>query len=236
MSPQTSQTGTDSAYRSADPDGIRSRGRTDQDLVRQLRGGDERAFAVIVCDWSPMMQRVARAHVSTDASADEIVQDTWLAVVHGLADFEGRSSLRTWVFHILTNRAKTCGVREARSVPWSSVGTSGTESPTVDPDRFRGPDDEYPHHWTDLGAPRRCQPSPEGAALNGEIRSHLADALKLLPERQKAVVTLRDVHGLTADEVCQSLDITAANQRVLLHRARARLREALEDFYHPANL
>lgn len=234
MSPQSSQTGTDSAYRSADPVGTRSGGRADQDLVRRLRCGDERAFAVIVCDWSPMMRRVARAHVSTDASADEIVQDTWLAVVHGLADFEGRSSLRTWVFHILTNRAKTCGVREARSVPWSSVGPSGADSPTVDPDRFRGPDDEYPHHWTDPGAPRPWEPSPESAALNGEIRSHLADALELLPDRQKAVVTLRDVHGLTAQEVCEHLVITAANQRVLLHRARARLREALEDFYRPA--
>jgi len=180
-----------------------------------------------------MMLRVARTHVSTDASAEELVQDTWLAVIHGLAAFEGRSSLRTWVFRILTNQAKTRGVREARSVPWSSIEPSDPDSPTVDPDRFRGPDDEYPHHWTQIGAPRRWEPSPESAALVSEIRSHLADALTLLPERQRTVVALRDVDGLTAEEVCEALGITTVNQRVLLHRARARLREALEDYYRP---
>jgi RNA polymerase sigma-70 factor (ECF subfamily) len=231
MSQQSGQTRAGSTYPSADPVDVPAP--ADHDLVRRLRCGDDRAFAEIVSGWSPMMRRVARTHVSTDASADEIVQDTWLAVLHGLGGFEGRSSLRTWVFHILTNRAKTCGVREARSVPWSSVGPSDTDSPTVDPDRFRGADDQYPHNWTAVGAPRSWEPSPESAALSGEIRTHLAGALRLLPERQRTVVSLRDINGLTAGEVCEFLGISAVNQRVLLHRARARLREALEDYYRP---
>ena len=232
MSQQASQARAGDAYPTADAASIQ--GLTDRDLVRRLQGGDDRAFDHIVGGWSPMMRRVARAHVSTDASAEEIVQETWLAVVHGLAGFEGRSSLRTWVFRILTNRAKTCGVREARSVPWSSVRSSGPESPTVDPNRFRGPDDEYPRHWTVVGAPQPWEPSPESAALTGEILSYLGAALARLPERQRSVVTLRDVNGLTAEEVCEVLEITAANQRVLLHRARARLRQALEDYYRPS--
>jgi RNA polymerase sigma-70 factor, ECF subfamily len=150
-----------------------------------------------------------------------------------LAGFEGRSSLRTWVFRILSNRAKTCGVREARSIPWSTIGPPEVDSATVDPDRFRGPDDQYAHHWTIVGAPRPWEPSPEGAALSREILRYLGDALTMLPERQRTVVTLRDVNGLSAQEVCEVLEITAANQRVLLHRARARLREALEDYYRP---
>ena len=231
MSQQSNHPRAGSTLRSTDTAGVQ--GPRDHDLVRRLRIGDDRAFAEIVGGWSPMMRRVARTHVSTDASAEEIVQDTWLAVIHGLASFEGRSSLRTWVFQILTNRAKTCGTREARSVPWSSVGPSDDDSPSVYPDRFRGPDDQYPHNWTVAGAPQPWEPSPEGAALSGEILSYLAGALTLLPVRQRAVVTLRDIHGLTSEEVCEFLGITAANQRVLLHRARIRLREALEDYYRP---
>jgi RNA polymerase sigma-70 factor, ECF subfamily len=231
MSQQSDHPSTATAFPSTNPAG--SPAPADRDLVHRLRDGDEGAFAEIVGGWSPMMRRVARTHVSTDASAEEIVQDTWLAVIHGLARFEGRSSLRTWVFQILTNRAKTCGVREARSVPWSSVGPFDDDSPSVDPDRFRGPDDQYPHGWTIAGAPRPWEPSPEGAALSGEILSYLAGALTLLPVRQRTVVTLRDIDGLASEEVCELLGITAANQRVLLHRARTRLREALEDYYRP---
>ena len=231
MSQQSDHPSTATILPSTDPAG--SRAPADRDLVRRLRGGDEGAFAEIVGGWSPMMRRVARTHVSTDASAEEIVQDTWLAVIHGLARFEGRSSLRTWVFQILTNRAKTCGVREARSVPWSSVGPLEDGSPSVDPDRFGGPDDQHPHGWTIAGAPRPWEPSPEGAALSAEILSYLAGALTLLPVRQRTVVTLRDIDGLAPEEVCELLGISAANQRVLLHRARTRLRAALEDYYRP---
>jgi RNA polymerase sigma-70 factor (ECF subfamily) len=153
-------------------------------------------------------------------------------VIKGLPGFEGRSSLRTWVFHILTNLAKTRGIREARSVPKSTIADD--DGPTVDPGRFQGADDKWPHNWTPIGAPRPWEPSPESAALAGEIRAMLAAALEHLPERQRIVVKLRDVHGLSAEEVRTALGLTAANQRVLLHRARAKLRERLEEYYRGA--
>ena len=203
----------------------------DSELVDRLRRGDERAFAEVVSSWSPVMLRVARGHVSTDASCEEIVQETWMAVVRGLGAFEGRSSLRTWVFRILTNLAKTRGVREARSVPMSSWGPADETGPTVDADRFRSSDDQYPHNWTPVGAPVAWQPGPEQSAVAAETRQLLGGALCELPDRQRTVVTLRDVHGLTSDEVCSLLDLSAANQRVLLHRGRAKLRTVLEDYY-----
>jgi RNA polymerase sigma-70 factor (ECF subfamily) len=203
----------------------------DSVLVARLRAGDESAFAYVVDAWSPMMLRVAGTFVSTDASAQEIVQETWLAVVRGLDRFEGRSSIRTWVFRILTNLGKTRGVREARTVPLSSLSLADTTGPTVDPNRFRDADDEWSNGWTPVGSPRPWSPSPEDAALAGEIRTEVAGALRDLPERQRTVVSLRDVHGMSADEVCAALDISPANQRVLLHRGRARLRETLENYY-----
>jgi RNA polymerase sigma-70 factor (ECF subfamily) len=203
----------------------------DADLVRRLRAGDERAFVQVVDAWSPLMVRVARSHVSTEASAEEVVQDTWLAVVRGLDAFESRSTLRTWVFRILTNLAKTRGVREARSVPLSSLGPDDVDGgPTVDPDRFRSVDDEWPDHWRSDGAPARW-PSPERALLAAEIRHEVVAALAALPERQRLVVELRDVHGMDSDEVCSVLHLSPANQRVLLHRGRAHVRAALEDYY-----
>lgn len=204
--------------------------RDDTELVARLRAGDEAAFADIVDAWSPMMLRMARTFVSTDASAQEVVQEAWLAVLSGLDRFEGRSTLRTWAFRILSNIGKTRGVRESRSVPWSSLPPAEV-GPTVDASRFRGPDDEWPGHWTPVGVPRAWQPSPEDATLAGEIRREVARALEDLPARQRAVVSLRDVHGLSADEVCDALGLSAANQRVLLHRGRARVREALETYY-----
>lgn len=211
--------------------GPRSPTEAEQDLLDRLRRGDEAAFAEVVDAWSPSLLRVARSFVSTDASAQEVVQETWLAVLRGLDRFEGRSSLRTWVFRILSNLGKTRGVREARAVPWSSLSPADAGGPTVDAGRFRGPEDDWPHHWTPVGAPTRWEPSPEDAAVAGEIRGQVARALAKLPERQRTVVGLRDVHGMTSDEVCLALDISPANQRVLLHRGRARLRAALEDYY-----
>ena len=202
----------------------------DTTLVTRLRAGDESAFVEIVDAWSPMLLRVARTFVSTDASAQEIVQETWLAVVKGLHRFEGRSSLRTWVFRILTNLGRTRGVRESRVVPWSSLAPLDS-GPTVAPSRFRGPDDQWAHHWTPEGAPTTWGPSPEDALLAAEIGGEVARALEGLPDRQRVVVSLRDVHGLSSDEVCAALDISSANQRVLLHRGRAHLRTLLEDYY-----
>jgi RNA polymerase sigma-70 factor (ECF subfamily) len=204
-------------------------GRSDAELVALLRAGDEAAFADVVDAWSPMMLRVARTFVSTDASAQEIVQEAWLAVVRGLDGFEGRSSLRTWTFRILANVGKSRGVRESRSVPWSSLPSEA--GPTVAPERFRGPGDEWPGGWTLVGRPQAWEPSPEDATLAGEIRREVGRALQDLPERQRTVVSLRDVHGMSADEVCDALGLSPTNQRVLLHRGRARLREALESYY-----
>lgn len=203
----------------------------ERDLLDRLRRGDEAAFARVVDEWSPTLLRVARSFVSTDASAQEVVQDTWLGVVRGLDRFQARSSLRTWVFSILANLGRTRGVRESRTLPWASLSAADGAGPTVDPRRFRGREDEWPCHWTPVGSPRPWQPSPEDAAVAGEVRGEVARALTGLPERQRTVVALRDVHGLSSDEVCAALAISSVNQRVLLHRGRARMRAALEDYY-----
>jgi RNA polymerase sigma-70 factor (ECF subfamily) len=191
----------------------------DPSLLACLRAGDQAAFATVVREWSPAMVRIARAYVHTHATAEEVVQEAWLAVVRGLDGFAGRSALRTWVFRILVNIARRHGRAEART----AVELAG---PTVDPDRFRGEDDRYPGHWRANAEPRDW--GPESAALAGEFRALLARALTELPERQRAVVELRDVHGLAPEEVCELLELTPANQRVLLHRGRARLRGILE--------
>jgi RNA polymerase sigma-70 factor (ECF subfamily) len=202
-------------------------------LVDRLRAGDRTAFAELVDAWSPVLLRVALLHVSTRASAEEVVQDTWLAVIRQLDRFEGRSSLRTWVFRILENQARSRGVREARAVPWSSAFPDPVEDagPTVDPARFRGPEDRWPGGWTPAGRPAGWEPPPEDAAVAAEIRRELRSALAELPDRQRIVVELRDVHGLTSEEVCERLGVSPGNQRILLHRGRARLRARLEDVY-----
>lgn len=205
------------------------------ELLERLRAGDRAAFAELVDGWSPVLLRVALLYVATRASAEEIVQETWLAVICQLDRFEGRSSLKTWVFRILENRARTRGQREARSVPWSSAFPDpwgpDDDQPTVDPGRFRGSHDQWPGGWTATGRPAAWQPPPEDAAVAAELRRHLGQALTELPHRQRTVVELRDVHGLTSDEVCEQLGLTAANQRILLHRGRARLRSRLEEVY-----
>lgn len=191
----------------------------DPELLARLRAGDQRTFAEVVRAWSPAMLRVARAHVRTDATAEEIVQEAWMGVIRALPGFEGRALLRTWVFRILINVARRRGRIEARTIVELA-------EPTVDPDRFRGEDDPYPGHWRRDAAPSPWDPEP--ALLAAELRDVLGAALAELPERQRAVVELRDVHGLDPAEVCELLDLTPTNQRVLLHRGRARLRAALE--------
>jgi RNA polymerase sigma-70 factor (ECF subfamily) len=160
--------------------------------------------------------------VSTDASADEVVQDTWVAVLRGIDRFEGRSSLRTWTFRILTNIARTRGVREKRAVPLSSL------EPTVDPGRFRGPEDQYAGGWRVFPVE---WPTPEDSVVSVERSEVVAAAIAALPDRQQTVITLRDVHGFPSDEVCELMDLTPANQRVLLHRARAAVRAAVAARY-----
>jgi len=199
----------------------------DTELVTALRAGDRDAFAAMLDTWSASMLRLARSFVSTHASAEEVVQDTWLAVLKGLDGFEGRAALKTWVYRILVNTAKKRGLAERRSMPWTSLLHQDEDhGPTIDPARFQT-DGAYPGHWREAPA---AWPSPEGTALNLEIRQVITAVLDELPARQRAVLSLRDVTDHTAEEVCEMLQISAANQRVLLHRARAVVRERLADY------
>jgi RNA polymerase sigma-70 factor, ECF subfamily len=203
----------------------------DAELLAALRAGDAAAFAAIVDAWSPVMLQVARRYVRDQHTAEDVVQDAWLAVMAGLTRFEGRSSVRSWAFSILINRAKSRWTRDARVV--SSAELTGLEEsgPTVDPARFQGADGAYPGHWTSAGAPRAWE-QPEHGLLNREVGELLGQALDRLPERQRLVVELRDVQGMSADETCAALQLSPGNQRVLLHRGRATLRALLEDYYH----
>jgi RNA polymerase sigma-70 factor (ECF subfamily) len=199
----------------------------DGELVARLRSRDDAAFALVLDAWSGGMARVARSIVSTHASADEVVQDAWLAVVQGIGRFEGRSSLKTWVYRILVNAAKRRALREGRQVSWSPVAGEDN-TPTVDPARFGGPGDRFPGHWLAFPAP---WPSPEQDMLAGEVQAQVEAALAELPARQRVVITLRDVEGYGSDEVSSILETSAANQRVLLHRARAFVRGKLEEYF-----
>lgn len=194
----------------------------DEELVVRLRAGDEDAFALVLDAWSGGLLRLARSFVSTEASAAEVVQETWLAVIEGICRFEGRSSLKTWVYRILTNTAKRRGTREHKVVP------ADTDGPTVDPARFQPAGGPFPGHWWEFPA---AWPTPEQGLLSSEVRAELSAALAELPERQRVVIILRDVEGYASEEVCELLEITAANQRVLLHRARAYVRGKLEEYY-----
>ena len=201
----------------------------DAELVTRLRAGDADAFGHVVRTWSPAMLRVARSHVSTDASAQEVVQETWLAVIKGLPSFEGRSLLRTWTFSILLNLARRRGVRDRRQVPLSSLDL-GDGEPLVDPDRFLGPGDPWAGGWTDRGSPQDW--GPEAEVLTSEVRGLLVAAVARLPDRQREVLVLRDVHDLSTEEVADSLGLSVGNVRVLLHRARVKLRNLLEEYHH----
>ena len=201
---------------------------TDLLLVGRLLAGDQAAFAEVVSAYSPLMLHVARGFVSTRASAEDVVQEAWLGVCRGLDGFEGRSSLRTWVLAITRNVGRRRGVADARELAWSQIDDDGDG--TVDPARFRGPQDPWCGGWTEAGAPVPW--SPEQLALDGEARTLVTVYLRELPERQRTVVTLRDVDGLDVGQVCEILGISAGNQRVLLHRGRARLRGLLEDYYN----
>ena len=204
----------------------------DDVLVAALRARDEDAFAWLLDRYSGSLRRLARAHVSNDAAADEVVSEAWLAVITGIDRFEQRSSLKTWIFRILMNIARTRGTRDKRSVPFSSLGPEDDDGPTIAADRFQGPDGRYPGHWSAF--PTRWHDQPEIRSVAHETLGVVRDALDMLPPAQQEVVRLRDLEGWTSFEVCNALGLTETNQRVLLHRGRAKLRAALERYFDQA--
>jgi RNA polymerase sigma-70 factor, ECF subfamily len=191
-------------------------------LVAGLRARDEDAFRTVIELYHPALVRVARMYVSTQAVAEDVAAETWLAVLEGIDRFEGRSSLKTWIFRILTNRAKTRGMREGRSLPFSSLDL---DEPAVDANRFRGAGENWPGHWAapPIGF-------PEERLLAAETREVIDRAIEALPPTQRTVISLRDIEGWSAEEVCNALTLSETNQRVLLHRARSAVRRALEQY------
>jgi RNA polymerase sigma-70 factor (ECF subfamily) len=199
----------------------------DRRLLERLRAGDEDAFRTLVKQHSPAMLRVASMYTPTRAVAEEVVQEAWLGVVKGLERFEERSSLRTWLFRIVVNRARTRGERERRTVPFSALASAelGDDEPAVDPDRFVG----EPGRGGWAAPPTRWDEDPEHALRGAEALRIAREAIAELPPMQRLVVTLRDLHEWPSDEVCNALEISETNQRVLLHRGRSKVRRALEE-------
>jgi|SRR5438093_2571185 len=218
------------ARTATDPDGPLATWAQEADLLAALRRGEESAFVRLV-DWlSPAMLKVASIYVPSRVAAEEAVQETWLAVLEGLDRFEGRSSLKTWIFRILMNRAMTRGQRERRTVPFSALFDPAAEAdePAVDPDRFQGPASRFPGQWS--RPPHPWEEVPETRLLARETMARVRTAIGGLPPSQREVITLRDVSGWTSQEVCNALGLSETNQRVLLHRARAKVRRALEEY------
>ena len=196
-------------------------------VIAALRDGDESVFAQLVDQHTPSMLRVARGYVPSHEIAEEVVQEAWIALVKGIGNFEGRSSLRTWLFTVMINIAKSRGVRERRE---SDAAIAAFTGGTVDPARFRESGDPYPGHWKPDEVPSPFPDTPEGSVLGQELVGVAQRELEKLPDRQRMVVTLRDMLGFDSGEVCELLDISVANQRVLLHRGRAVVRAALENY------
>jgi RNA polymerase sigma-70 factor (ECF subfamily) len=201
-------------------------GVSESELVAALRAGDEAAFAGLVRRHHRSLVRLAMSFVRSEAIAEEVTQETWLAVMRGLDGFEGRSSLKTWIFHILCNQARSRGIKEQRSVPFSALEADEAQGPTVDRGRFRGDGDTFAGYWTTV--PFAWWGLPEERVSQAETRQVVERTLAGLPARQRQVVSLRDVEGWSADEVCAALGVSEANQRVLLHRGRAQIRAVVE--------
>ena len=194
--------------------------------VARLRAGDEAAFRALVERNHGTMIAVASGYVKTRAAAEEVAQEAWLAVLKGLDRFEGRSSLSTWIVRIVMNKAMTWGGRESRSVPFSSLAAADEGGPAVGPERFRPAGESFAGNWQSF--PADWGSLPEEKLLGRETLEVLKLEIGALPEAQRIVITMRDVAGCSAEEVCETLEISAANQRVLLHRARSRVRVAIE--------
>jgi len=205
-------------------------------LINSLRAGDESAFTWLVEQYHTALVRLAHLFVRDSSIAEELAQETWLAVLQGLNNFEGRSSLKTWIFTILTNKAKTRSRREQRSIVFSDLEHGTSDSPTVDPERFNPPTaDRSPNHWMAESKPGSWAGIPEDLLVSQEVMNLIGQAVAALPENQRIVITLRDLYDLSSDEVCNILTISETNQRVLLHRARARVRQSLEKYFQPEN-
>jgi RNA polymerase sigma-70 factor (ECF subfamily) len=212
-------------------------GTSDDAIVRALRAGDESVFRDLVERYQRPLLRLAQTYVRSPAVAEEVVQDTWIAVITGIDRFESRSSLRTWMFRILTYQARSRGERERRTIPMSEfLPTDGEpDEPSVDPSRFRPASDRHlPGHWAD--PPVGWGSGVERRLLDREAQDVIAASLDAMPPSQRLVMTLRDLEGWSSDEVCSALEITAGNQRVLLHRARSRVRMSLERYFREAAL
>ena len=201
-------------------------------LVLQLRARDERAFMLLVERLQPALIRVARMYVRSLAVAEEVAQETWLAVLQGIDRFEGRSSLRTWIFRICANIAKTRGEREGRSTPFATLAGDDLDAPSLPESLFQGPFGAHPNHWSSL--PADWMSLPQERLDGAEILRVIGAAIEALPPMQAEVIRLRDVLGWTSEEVRNALDISETNQRVLLHRARAKLRAAAQTYLESA--
>ena len=199
---------------------------TDDDvLVDALRRGDQSAFEWMIDRYTPSLRRLARSYVSTDAVADEAVQETWLAVLTGIDRFEQRASLKTWLHRVLVNVARSRGVKEHRSIPFASLGSDLDDEPAVPADRFQASAARHPGHWA--APPTPWDEDPHGRLAAAETLAVVGAAISRLAPAQQTVIRLRDIEGWSADEVCNALTISETNQRVLLHRARSKVREAL---------
>jgi RNA polymerase sigma-70 factor (ECF subfamily) len=202
---------------------------SEMELVAALRAGDEAAFAAVVEMYHSKMLRLAHTLVHDATVAEEVTQEAWLGVLRGLAHFEGRASLQTWIFTILSNCARTRAQRERRTIPFSDFfGEEQEEEPTVDPDRFHATATSKAH-WREL--PRDWRELPEQNFLARETLEVAQAAIDELPANQRAVILLRDVDGVASSEVCNILNISESNQRVLLHRARAKVQKALDRYF-----
>jgi len=203
-------------------------------LINLLRQRDEMAFTQLVDQFHASLVRLAAIYVHDQTAAEEVAQETWLAVLHGLDRFEGRSSLKTWIFTILTNKAKTRAARESRTLPFTGLEEVIQGNLTVPSDRFNDPSAaSWPNHWAAGATPLSWDGIPEDLLLSGETLDVIRNALGQLPESQRLVVTLHDIEEISAQEICNILGIAETNQRVLLHRARARLRQTLENYLQP---
>lgn len=200
-------------------------------VIAALRAGDGDAFGSLIDRYHASLVRLAMSYVATREAAEDVVQETWMAVMAGIDRFEGRSSLKTWIFRILINRAKSAGVREHRSVPFSALDDDDEKEPLVDPSRFQT-GTRWTGYWS--APPQSWAGLPEDRLLSAEVKAVVEGAIAMLPAMQRAVIILRDVRSFTSQETCDVLGINEVNQRVLLHRARSKLRARLEEYLEGA--